>query len=1027
MIHSTAGRVSTTQHNTFNNLNNSYQRTSSFRGNAGRALQKNNTHSNNPEKLLILLKLIMQLIQQLSAKQNNTSRPEATTPQKKDSEVIVEKPKTVIRKADTNDINKTDAAPKEAVLMPPPPSPAVINESVTNANEATASEVKEPKDSIPTQETQTSLSSATKVDGFSSNRSIKLNEEQKSYLNSLYNDNGQKTISITDSLFTQEKGISPSASITIIDRSTNTGTGGDHIGSILADKLNSLDGTLGQNSGSFGSAESNTKEQEIISTIPPLATTEDNKNKIVENTDQLTDKGLPIVKLGDPRDNEVTQLPLEPAKNPELSKPPVSIVSAKEEVVDSSKQKDDSIQVGKISGGPSSTGAYGTQRSESQKIVDGEERTIKTTLIEHQDGSVQKKTVEEFDKDGFLKRRTSETFDPNGVLRHKRDSSERGLSTTTFDKTGKAVEFSDGPGFGENYKPGTAKQPDGFNSWFRENIGDITNDGKIDKQDVQKYLNGGKQSSDPVVRRDTPPIPYEGNDIPKEESKPKPSTPVVRRDTPPVPYEGNDIPKEGSKPEPSTPVVRRDTPPVPYDGNDTPKEEAVLVPLYEGEKTNLSIAVLYHEGVGAPEDTERVDSVIDNDGNGKLSAGDTIKIVSAKSAETGDFTPVERFETLTQEQLDRFHNSYGVHSPRTLDQYFQSLKDPDNIGFSGDDGAPGPKGSTKDGAPTNTQTQSALGEKIFLTKTDQAKLTDSLQNPGENTRQLSPDDVTVFDTNDDNRISAGDTISIKHSDDNFAETKATKELLDSIGILDKRVTVGDMGLPADASKLKEKGSTSSVDAGSSGSPEGTQAAIGPGSREESKLWTLIKDIRGGEYLGNKINGQTAAEWLVDNPGFDKNDVEQWINGEEGASGPVDTGGSGSGFFDWFKKNHGDVNDDGKVDQKDVTTWLKSSKEPKQLNLTDTQNDILKEKLQIPDSGSVRILDSNGDNKISIGDTIKSAYGFSDGKGAGSAQGIGSVNQDLLNELGKSGTNTQDSTPKVNASGGLTGDWGRTSH
>ena len=93
--------------------------------------------------------------------------------------------------------------------------------------------------------------------------------------------------------------------------------------------------------------------------------------------------------------------------------------------------------------------------------------------------------------------------------------------------------------------------------------------------------------------------------------------------------------------------------------------ETPLVPLTGEEIAKLAQITLFSDGIGAPEVAERLDSVIDKDGNGKLSVGDVLKIVGTNSAETGDFTPVVRFETLSQEQLDSYAIAQQKNEPKS--------------------------------------------------------------------------------------------------------------------------------------------------------------------------------------------------------------------------------------------------------------------------------------------------------------------------------------------------------------------------
>ena len=91
-----------------------------------------------------------------------------------------------------------------------------------------------------------------------------------------------------------------------------------------------------------------------------------------------------------------------------------------------------------------------------------------------------------------------------------------------------------------------------------------------------------------------------------------------------------------------------------------------ILTLSPKDKSRLQSAVLRQDVAYIPGDGPRLDSVIDSNKDGKLSVGDTIKIVTVRGFETGNPTSSSTFQTLTPAQLDRYNNNIGYNPSVTI-------------------------------------------------------------------------------------------------------------------------------------------------------------------------------------------------------------------------------------------------------------------------------------------------------------------------------------------------------------------------
>ena len=149
------------------------------------------------------------------------------------------------------------------------------------------------------------------------------------------------------------------------------------------------------------------------------------------------------------------------------------------------------------------------------------------------------------------------------------------------------------------------------------------------------------------------------------------------------------------------------------------------VVLSNTEKVRLQQAVLRQDVAYIPGDGPRLNSVIDNDDNGKLSVGDSVKIVNTRGFETGNPTITTTFQELTQAQLDRYNANIAYNPSSTI---------------------------TLDADQT-----SALQARFNLT-------------PG-----LSS--FTLLDSNGDNKLSVGDQLEFHRGDDPFPGTPPASHIL----------------------------------------------------------------------------------------------------------------------------------------------------------------------------------------------------------------------------------------------------------
>ena len=374
--------------------------------------------------------------------------------------------------------------------------------------------------------------------------------------------------------------------------------------------------------------------------------------------------------------------------------------------------------------------------------------------------------------------------------------------------------------------------------------------------------------------------------------------------------------------------------------------EESLVPLTDKEMRRLEQAVLFSEGVGAPEATERLDSVIDKDGNGKLSVGDALKIVGTKNAETGDFTPVVRFETLTQEQLNNYNGNQ------------------------------------------------AGNQQLELAPRQKAIIRDQFQIPARA-------EVSVTDSSNDNQLSAGDTLTTKLDGKTFTQTITTADIQEidrvsqlegekanlaenrqkwkSAGITEYSFTQLNSGYPGYGPKPQEGlyGSPIRVGVDSQGIEDITQRSsfspvpvasiddmfdeIDQALSQKNMDVSVKYDKEMGYPTEIKISHHNTHQSFYNNAtrigqigNADAPVVNRTISdlkpgafgrpGLPGSPGPGYPDNNGvpvidvhpehqdprlatqqeGSFYDWFKKEHGDYNQDGKFNTEDVTTWLKNS-------------------------------------------------------------------------------------------------------
>ena len=401
--------------------------------------------------------------------------------------------------------------------------------------------------------------------------------------------------------------------------------------------------------------------------------------------------------------------------------------------------------------------------------------------------------------------------------------------------------------------------------------------------------------------------------------------------------------------------------------------------LSDKQKARLGKAILPQNIVYAG-NAPSLDSVIDNNKDGKLSVGDTV-VVRSFNERSGfyDFSK----QALTQVQLDRYiadesyiknesqpleltekqHDAIGARFNRRPSSFIVDAPTITYEGVATDKNGDG-KLSVGDTVTLRSVGGFTIGEnnvtyEHVLTEGDISAINNILSSkvikPSESQAQAIgtlfnlngiTDSYTISDRDDSGSISAGDRIVIQRGDaieahlfsasdvaiinnitpseldlteaevsaisSHFNRTPPAPNILDEVTttftgvVLDKdhngKLSIGDtvklsdisdellVPTPRDHTLTQDDLnaifrqiplSFNAVDPAPEeldviGS-EGIQAAIGPNSQEESRLWSTVRSITGQNYLGTAINGQTSAEWLASHPNFSKNDVAKWIN------------------------------------------------------------------------------------------------------------------------------------------------------